>query len=250
MKARVLAVLDAFDVDQNEGLDALDVLLHELLPHVTSQRKNPNARHPDLTAFIVSQDSVECNLATALVDLYKEHSEMALSSQKMLLRTNRLLQGLLLIHPPSRRVFSRKAHMGLIIGYLRLPNDEESENSVPVELTVSFISLLIHILLKNARNLRVFEDQKGYSVLMEKLLLSDTLSPGLAAPSRVAGQQDLNFKIIEFLVFYLVDENETDFRETCAGISLLSVKDKAALIRPSFDGIDDLISNLDELKTV
>lgn len=140
--------------------------------------------------------------------------------------------------------------MKVVLDFLRLPNGGDTGKSVSVDLTVSFISLLIHILLKNARNIRVFESNKGHCVLMEKLRLSEPLLPNLVASSGVSGQQDLNFKIVEFLVFYLVDEKEADFHDSSAGVPLRSVKDKAALIRPSFEGIDDLVANLGELKTV
>ncbi|KAK7675957.1 hypothetical protein QCA50_021092 [Cerrena zonata] len=105
--------------------------------------------------------------------------------------------------------------------------------------------------------LRVFEDNDGCAIVIRKLELTTSISdtqptssPSL--PNKIFNQQDLNFKIIEFLVFYLIDETEIfpHQNNTHNKLKIRSLKEKAEFFRPEFLGIDDLIEHLNHLKNL
>lgn len=205
---------------QAEGLHLLDTLLTELVPDIVTWRKTLDMS-PKLQRLLRSQDSFETNLTQALLEVYTTHDE------SLLLTANRLLQGLLLLHPELRNIFSRQKNMRLIIESLAL--------SKLVELDVSIVSLLIHILLKKESNFRVFEKNDGCGTIIKKLKLDNALTKTVG--NGPLTQQDLNFKVIEFLVFYFEEDG-------------LLLEEKVAFFREDFDGIDELVESLDELKNL
>ncbi|CAK7890896.1 hypothetical protein CAAN3_01S02652 [[Candida] anglica] len=247
-----------------QGIEQLDKLLGSLVPYLQKQQKVGSTIDPEspLVRFIALQDSFEYNVTSSLLQIYKTLSKQEQSSNnpettQILLTCNRLLQGLLLIHPPSRKLFSRKENMKLILHFIN--EQEQSENqSTSFNVIISFISTLVHILLKNLNNFRTFESCDGCPIVIQKLNLQELSSPnkkatvgGVMSSNLIKNQQDLNFKLIEFLLFYLVDENEVNFDySTISSAKKLSVTEKAELFRDVFPGIDALVENLDDLKNL
>lgn len=270
MEQRILAIIDNLELKDKihitHGLKDLDELLSQLVPSVISWRKNPNnAKTEDLTNLINLQNSLGFNITNALLEVYLYLINDINIDIDLILTTNRLLQGLLLIHPDSRKIFNRLKNMRLVLSFLELPNNESesgkvlesdlSSKHVNIEITISFMSLLIHILLKSLKNFRVFEENEGCSIIIKKLKLTASLTnpqtnTGTNVPNKVLNQQDLNFKIIEFLIFYLIDESTSGITTDNDKIPTLSVKEKAEFFRPEFFGIDDLIDNLNDLKNL
>lgn len=217
MDQQITSIIDLLDNRDQLGITKLDQLLFQLLPQITNK-----APATSLPQFIQLQDSFEYNIALYLIKYYKD-----VHSDEETLTSNRLLQGLLLIHPKSRAIFHRGANMKLILLLL--------ENTNSLKLEISFISTLIHILLKDLKNFRVFEQQNGCSILIRKFNLNL-----LEETTKVKTTQNLNYKIIEFLIFYLVDEGDLDGDRK-------SISDKSGLFKEDFPEIDDLIDNLNEL---
>lgn len=311
MRDTVLSIIDCLEDESTArirvGLDDLDELLQQLVPYIRAWRQNPNGiKHPKLVQFESLQDLFESNITNALLLVYNyllRHLDDASTPLRvyfpMILTANRLLQGILLIHPNSRNIISRAKNMKLILSFLQLPHDSSGQedifneedgnhtdedddhnnknkernhnrkisgssshsngntNSISIEVSISFISLLIHILLKNLQNFRVFEDNDGCAIVIRKLELTTSISdtqptssPSL--PNKIFNQQDLNFKIIEFLVFYLIDETEIfpHQNNTHNKLKIRSLKEKAEFFRPEFLGIDDLIEHLNHLKNL
>lgn len=215
------------------GLNSLDTLLHNLLPSI---RKYHLGGSPDakLSGFLAAQDSFQYNLASALFSAYSVFGEQ---SEKVLADTvifaNRLLLGILLIHPESRKNFGHRRSMAAIMAFL-----DPAHPIYSIEVCVSFISLLVHILLQNIKNMRVFEQCGGCQSMVRHLDSNEERGDGSAL-------QNLSFKVIEFLIFYLTDETELGGEG-----EIKTVAEKASLIRPDFPGIEELIANLNDLSRV
>lgn len=100
-----------------------------------------------------------------------------------------LLQGTLLLHPPSRTLFGRERNMNLLLDLLD-PN-----------LTPSILQATLHVLvcalLDHPHNTRVFEAADG--VLTLTSLFKSRQTP-----------QEMKLKIIEFLYFYLMPETAAE----------------------------------------
>ncbi|ODV80505.1 cell division control 14, SIN component [Suhomyces tanzawaensis NRRL Y-17324] len=252
MEDTILDIVDLLDstelTDVVHGIDQLDLLLSQLLPQIVAMHKrgtvtSTNSGIPDsksLATFVALQDNFQYNLAHYLINFYKFLAKDPREvDPKAILTCNRLLQGLLLIHPSLRKLFSRLSNMRLLLVLV-------DQGTFSIQITISFISTLIHILLKDLKNFRIFEDNGGCSILIRKFKLAsfDEL-PKSNSNIKVYTQQNLNFKIIEFLIFYLVDE--TNFKST---ITPKTVAEKSALFKADFPEIDSLIENLNELNNL
>lgn len=246
----MLEIIEKLDSDEIEnienGIISLEDFLADLVPEIAYARNNIDApQSSNLTKFIEIQSNFQFNLTSYLLGYYKiVNRDISKMNVTIFATCNRLLQGLLLLHRDSRNLFNRDYNMLLILGILALPNEATDSSLeipiVPIEITVSLISTLIHILLKNLKNFRTFENNNGCSILIQKLQLPSFMQ-GLSVPS--SKQQELNFKIVEFLIFYMFDE--TDLPTT---LPKYTINAKCNLFRPYFPGIDALVENMDDLK--
>jgi hypothetical protein len=96
-----------------------------------------------------------------------------------------LLQGMLLLHPPSRSLFSREIYLNILLDLLDSAN--------PPALQSQAILVLMTVLLECPRNARTFEDMDGL-VTVASLLKSRGTS------------KDVRVRAMEFLSFYLMPE--------------------------------------------
>lgn len=233
----LLAIVECLN-GTNAGEIALGILSLEqlLLGLVSSVRKlhTTGVQDTKLAAFVTLQDNFQYNLTDALISAYHTLQHETLNTSTLYL-ANRLLQGILLIHPDSRALFGRRKNMELMLSFL----DPENPAYL-VEMCISFVSLFIHMLLKSRRNMRVFEACGGCLRVIRHLHIS--LDPRDA--SRNLLQQNLHFKVIEFLIFYLTEEKDLQDQ---ASVPTLTVAQKADLFRPEFPEIEDLIENLNDL---
>lgn len=220
--------------DIHHGLAQLDKLLKSLIPSIR-RAQTSGTMDSKLTAFTVLQESFHYNIAAAMISLYQNGSFYRNSSS--LVWANTLLMGLLLIHADSRDVFSNNAHMLLMLLFL-----DPSHHAYMADTCASFVSLMIHILLKNPKNMRVFERCGGCLIIIRLL----SLSPTEDESHNLSEQQTVYFKLVEFLIFYMTEEPEN----IQSGVPTLSVQEKANLFRPDFPGIEELVENLNDLTTM
>lgn len=96
-----------------------------------------------------------------------------------------LLQGMLLLHPPSRSLFSREIYLNILLDLLDSAN--------PPALQSQALLVLMTVLLECPRNARTFEDMDGL-VTVASLLKSRGTS------------KDVRVRAMEFLSFYLMPE--------------------------------------------
>lgn len=161
-----------------------------------------------------------------------------------------ILQGTLLLHPPSRTLFGRERNMLLLLDLL----DPASAPSI-LQAT---LHVLVAALLDHPHNTRVFEAAEGI----------DTVTSLFRA--RTTGQ-DVRLKIIEFLYFYLMPETPQDLlpgqnnesmnmlqrspskstRSTSSGSSegdgeTKTTEEKQALLGKHLNNVEDLVQDLRE----
>lgn len=220
---QIIALLEAENDSVASGLTQLDQFLQTLKP--LAQALLAGVHDPALVQFQHSQAKLDCNLSCSLVSAYRYFAANGIIAH--LEEANTLLLGLLLLHPPSRRLFGKHANMRLMLSFLD-PNCK----AYLVLCSVSFVSLFIHILLKSPANMRVFEACHGCELVINHLRLT--------AGSK---HQTLHFKVIEFLIFYFSDERAFE----PADAPILSLQEKMAFFKPAFPAIEDLVENLSVL---
>lgn len=256
LESKVLLINNHLNKQSKEdlelGLKALNELLKSMLPMIEDKRRlmTINAttnRHNTIDRFIKLQDNFRYNITLNMVKYLEwmyEHVE-ELDTQLIVLY-NRLLQGLLLVHSQSRSIFSNTKEIAQILKFI-----EKDNTDFPYEITISFITTLLHVLLKNLDNFRIFEQCKGCSIIIRKLKISDFSVPeksidNKSNTSKTASQQMLNFKIIEFLIFYLSDEdNLPEYNH-----NKKTVKEKSDFFREDLPDIDNLIESLNDLNNI
>lgn len=96
-----------------------------------------------------------------------------------------LLQGMLLLHPPSRSLFSREIYLNILLDLLDSAN--------PPALQSQALLVLMTVLLECPRNARTFEEMDGLLTVASLLK-----SRGTA--------KDVRVRVMEFLTFYLMPE--------------------------------------------
>lgn len=249
MDNTIIKVTKAWNCDPNISnfklaLDQLNALLHLLLPQIESSRNLYDTRNgvetDALKKFVKSQDSFKFNIVLCmnryLPWIYDNLSTLDL---ELVIQYNSLLQGLLLLHSNSRSLFSSQQEMNKILQFIKL--------DTAYEISISFIATLLHILLKNLDNVRLFEECNGCSIIIKKLKIADFSVPEKSietSKSTTANQQMLNFKVIEFLIFYFIDESTLD------GSDRKTLEQKSDFFRNDFPEIDTLVSSLNDLKNL
>lgn len=257
------------------GLEQTHKLLMSLLPSIKQYQNllmntNNNAlmynqRHikqnrdlQQLIQFQILQDNFQYNLLQYLLPIYDKY-ELTLNDY---LLSNQIIQGILLIHPNSKRIFSINHHnmkiiLDLLDGCNNTNNNNNNKDSANdnIKLSISLISTLIHILLKNYDNYRIFEDLNGCSILIKHFKLSsfeninDQNNTNTNTNSNNNNNEDeelnnnLNFKIIEFLMLYLSEEIDNSRGGK-------SIQEKSQFFINDFPEIDSLIENLNQLNNL
>ncbi|XTI87423.1 cell division control 14, SIN component [Cenococcum geophilum] len=142
---------------------------------------------PAFREFFRLQEGFEWNVATRLVSCLERLLGMSSSGQNDILILSALsnLQGILLLHPPSRTIFSREIYMNLLLDLLDPFNCPAIQSST--------LLVLVTTLLAHPHNARAFERIDG--------LL--TITSLFKSPNTT---QSVKLKLIEFLYFYLMPE--------------------------------------------
>ena len=126
-------------------------------------------------------------VASRLVSTLERLMGMGNPSQTDLLivSTLDLLQGALLLHPPSRCLFNREIHMNLLLDLL--------DSSNPPKIQSQAVLVLVAALLDCPRNIRTFENVDGLLTITSLFKSRGT-------------SKDVRMKTLEFLYFYLMQE--------------------------------------------
>ncbi|KAJ4306121.1 hypothetical protein N0V88_000917 [Collariella sp. IMI 366227] len=143
---------------------------------------------PAFREFFKLQEGFEWNIAQRLLNTLDWLVVRGGDGQYDLLIVNALdlIQGVLLLHPPSKVLFSRSVHMNLLLDLLEPINCPAIQSATIITLVVA--------LLDAPQNMRVFEQLDG-------LLTITSLFK-----SRETGRE-VKFRLTEFLYFYLTPES-------------------------------------------
>lgn len=190
-------LLSSYDpLDIRKGLRQLDSLFAHLCLHDRSAfDKKDNGRNkkpePDeaMVEFIKLQNGFEFNVCSELIHslerlLGKPYNELI---QGLMATNLMLLQGIVLIHPSSKRLFSKTVNMTVLLDML------ESQYSA---LHVALCRTLVCCMIDEWRNVRVFEELEGLEAIA--ILFRDGNT-----------SQEVKVKLLEFLYFYLIPETTT-----------------------------------------
>ncbi|KAK3685789.1 cell division protein Cdc14 [Podospora appendiculata] len=142
---------------------------------------------PAFREFFKLQDGFEWNIAQRLLPTLDWLVARGGDGQYDLLVVNALdlIQGVLLLHPPSKVLFSRSMHMNLLLDLIEPVN-------CPAVQCATIITLVV-ALLDSPQNTRVFERLDGLLTITS--LFKDNEMP-----------REVRFKLTEFLYFYLTPE--------------------------------------------
>ncbi|KAK4241633.1 hypothetical protein C8A03DRAFT_40988 [Achaetomium macrosporum] len=142
---------------------------------------------PAFREFFKLQEGFEWNIAQRLLTTLDWLVVRGGDGQYDLLIVNALdlIQGVLLLHPPSKVLFSRSVHMNLLLDLLEPINCPAIQSATIITLVVALLDM--------PQNMRVFEQLDG-------LLTVTSLFK-----SRETGRE-VKFRLTEFLYFYLTPE--------------------------------------------
>ncbi|KAJ4402252.1 hypothetical protein N0V85_005343 [Neurospora sp. IMI 360204] len=145
------------------------------------------AGDPAFREFFKLQEGFEWNVAQRLLTTLDFLVARGGEGQYDLLILNALdlIQGVLLLHPPSKVLFSRAAHMNLLLDLIEPVNTPAIQCATIITLVVA--------LLDSPANVRVFERLDGL------------LTVASLFKSRETGRE-VKFRLTEFLYFYLTPE--------------------------------------------
>ncbi|PVF94753.1 hypothetical protein CPB86DRAFT_628815 [Serendipita vermifera] len=175
-----------------------------------------------LDTFISSQDSFETNVASRIIAAistwipeYKSHVSQASDSKladkdggmsglaQSIIFSMSILQGVALLHAPSKAFLGRRWCLELLLDLLNLsrhiPQSNEASNkdtfSEEALLAATVLDTLLCVLVDTPDAVRHFEEVGGLGILVRTLKKSKV-------------SRDVRMKCLEFLYFYLLPEDE------------------------------------------
>ncbi|KAL4815563.1 cell division protein Cdc14 [Aspergillus spinulosporus] len=142
---------------------------------------------PAFREFFKLQDGFQWNVAMRLVTCL-EHllgRESSGTNDLLILSTLDLIQGVLLLHPPSRLLFAREIYMNLLLDLLDPINCPAIQSAT--------LLTLVTALLDHPANTRTFEELDGLLTVTSLFKQRSTA-------------REVKLKLVEFLYFYLMPE--------------------------------------------
>ncbi|EKD17111.1 cell division control protein 14 [Drepanopeziza brunnea f. sp. 'multigermtubi' MB_m1] len=142
---------------------------------------------PAFREFFKLQDGFEWNVAMRLVNsldrlLGKSHDGQ---NDLLIIQTLDLIQGTLLLHPPSRSLFSRELYMNHLLDLLEPINCPAIQSATIITLACA--------LIETPLNTRTFEELDGLLTITSLFKSRETT-------------REVKLKLVEFLYFYLMPE--------------------------------------------
>ncbi|RMY45117.1 hypothetical protein D0865_10118 [Hortaea werneckii] len=138
--------------------------------------------------FFRLQEGFRWNVASRLLETLTTlmgHPTTSSQTNSLILSTTSLLQGILLLHPPSRTLFARYDAMNLLLDLL--------DPSNPSSIQAQTLLVLVTAMLDCPRNTRAFESLDGLGTVTSLFKSRST-------------RQDVKMRTLEFLYFYLMPE--------------------------------------------
>ncbi|KAJ5901948.1 hypothetical protein N7495_002476 [Penicillium taxi] len=167
---------------------------------------------PAFREFFKLQEGFQWNVAMRLVSCLERLLGRGTSGTNdiLIVCTLDLIQGALLLHPPSRTLFAREIYMNLLLDLLDPINCPAIQSATLLTLVTALIDCPV--------NTRTFEDLDG--------LLTVTSLFKQRATSR-----EVKLKLVEFLYFYLMPETPILSPNTGIGANSSAIASPTALQR-------------------
>jgi hypothetical protein len=181
-----------------KGLAALEQHLASIALQPAGDNGYPSDEDPAYCAFLASQDTFDGNIAGQLCHLLRRLTDdgdaevEATASQALM-----LLQGCVLLHRPSQRLFARQCNLQLLLDLIA----RETASST---LCIAALTTLVCCLVDRPASLRVFEACRGLELLCDTFKAAKTPHP-------------VKIKMLEFFYFYLMPEKQESAREAQDG---------------------------------
>ncbi|CAD6447299.1 657ba005-fde2-4794-a774-89cfe5b9c3f3 [Sclerotinia trifoliorum] len=137
--------------------------------------------------FFRLQEGFEWNVAMRLVTCLDRLMGKSNDGQSdmLIIQTLELIQGVLLLHPPSRSLFSRELYMNHLLDLLEPVNCPAIQSATLLTLVCS--------LIETPKNTRTFETLDGLLTITSIFKSRET-------------SREVKLKLVEFLYFYLMPE--------------------------------------------
>ncbi|KAJ4309464.1 hypothetical protein N0V84_011492 [Fusarium piperis] len=161
------------------------------------------SQDPAFREFFKLQEGFEWNVAMRLIGTLDRLMAKGSDGQNDLLILNALdlIQGALLLHPPSKSLFAREQNMNLLLDLL------EPFNCPAIQCAT--LLTLVTALLDTPRNTRTFEGLDGLLTITSLFKSRSTA-------------REVKLKLVEFLYFYLMPESPSipraDQRDSVPGM--------------------------------
>ncbi|KAH8671132.1 putative cell division control protein [Xylariales sp. PMI_506] len=142
---------------------------------------------PAFYEFFKLQEGFEWNVALRLVNTLDRLLAKGYEGQNdlLILSALDLIQGVLLLHPPSKTLFSREMYMNLLLDLLE-------PDFCPAIQSATLLTLVV-ALIDTPQNTRTFENLDGLLTITSLFKSRGT-------------SRDVKLKLVEFLYFYLMPE--------------------------------------------
>ncbi|OIW23686.1 putative cell division control protein [Coniochaeta ligniaria NRRL 30616] len=161
---------------------------NETQPDAPKPKTLPDLAHdPAFREFFKLQEGFEWNVAQRLLTTLDRLVAKGGDGQNdlLILSALDLIQGVLLLHPPSKALFSREIYMNLLLDLIEPVN-------CPAIQCATLLTLVV-ALIDTPTNTRTFEALDGLLAVTSLFRDRDT-------------SRDVKVKLIEFLYFYLMPE--------------------------------------------
>lgn len=173
----------------------------------TRKWRIPQENDPVFGEFIRLQNNFQYNMASQLAlllhhlwNLYKSSKTHSKELNECIVLLLKDLQGCLLLHPPSRKIFEARYNIGLLLEIL--------DYNVGNDILTNCIPVLVSCMVRNVKVIRLFEELHGPMIIC-KLLKSKAEQDNTTPSSSVGDVKEVEVKILEFLFFYLIPEIKT-----------------------------------------
>ncbi|KOS21613.1 Cell division control protein 14 [Escovopsis weberi] len=146
------------------------------------------SRDPAFREFFKLQEGFEWNVAMRLINTLDRLMAKGSDGQNdlLILSALDLTQGVLLLHPPSKQLFSREQNMNLLLDLLEPYNSPAIQSATLLTLVVALID--------TPSNARAFEGLDGLLTITSLFKSRSTA-------------REVKLKLVEFLYFYLMPES-------------------------------------------
>ncbi|EXJ80096.1 hypothetical protein A1O3_08382 [Capronia epimyces CBS 606.96] len=190
-----LCLLKASPVDRRQSMMLLGSSPPQLGKRLCELPEDPAFRE-----FFKLQQSFQWNIAMRLVACLERllGKESNGTNDLLVTQTLDLIQGILLLHPPSRALFGQEIYMNLFLDLLDPSNCPAIQSSTIMALVTS--------LLDQPQNTRTFETIDGLLVVTSLFKSRST-------------SREVKLKLVEFLYFYLMPETSASKISTSTSAS-------------------------------